>query len=213
MQSWPEGRYVLAGLRYRPAVNGNDEISVDRRLRWLRNTEEYNATAYQQLAEAYQLVGEEKTAETISIASLRDLRKRGDLRRRSRGWNRFLDWTVGYGYRLHRAFLILLGLGLLGALFYYLGEHAGLIFYIPGTVHVSANGACKPGFSCFNPFVYSFQLLIPGLDLREATYWWPDSSRHPWGLLLTIYTWLMIVLGWVLATAVVAGITQLFRRR
>src|SRR5207247_9143288 len=61
--------------------------------------------------------------------------------------------------------------------------------------------------------LYSFQLLIPGLDLREAAYWLPNSDSHPWGLLLMIYTWLMIILGWVLATAVVAGITQLFRRR
>lgn len=63
------------------------------------------------------------------------------------------------------------------------------------------------------PFVYSFQLLIPGLDLRQATYWLPNSGNHPWGPLLMLYTWLMIILGWVLATAVIAGITQLFRRR
>jgi hypothetical protein len=216
MQSWPAGKYVLAGLRYRPAVNGNDEISVDQRLRWLRTTEDYNATAYQQLAEAYQLVGEEKTAETISIASLRDLRKRGDLRRRSRGWNRFLDWTVGYGYRLHRPFLALLVLGLLGALIYYLGAHAGLIYATQPKgkqIAAPANGACPLGYPCFNPVAYSFQLLIPGLDLREATYWWPDASKGLRGLLLVLYTWLMIILGWVLATALVAGITQLFRRR
>jgi len=215
LQSWPKGKYVLAGLSYRPAVNGNDEISVDQRLRWLRNTEDYNATAYQQLAKAYHLVGEEKAAEAISIASLRDLRKRGDLRRRSRGWNRFLDWTVGYGYRLHRAFLALLVLGLLGALLYYLGEHAHLIFATQGKGNgpVPANGACPEGYPCFNPVAYSFQLLIPGLDLHEATYWWPDSSKGLRGPLLVLYTWLMIILGWVLATAVVAGITQLFRRR
>jgi hypothetical protein len=212
MQSWPKGKYVLAGLSYRPAMDGNGQW-VDQRIDWLRNTKDYSATAYQQLAEAYRLIGEEKTAEKISIGSMRDLRKRGDLRRRSRWWNKFLDRTVGYGYRIHRAFLILLGLGLLGALFYYLGEHADLIFYVPGSNHVPANRGCLPGYSCFNPFVYSFQLLIPGLDLREATYWWPDASKHPWGLLLTIYTWLMIILGWVLATAVVAGIAQLFRRR
>jgi hypothetical protein len=94
-----------------------------------------------------------------------------------------------------------------------LGEHADLIFYIPGTKHFSAGQGCRQGYPCFNPFVYSFQLLIPGLDLREATYWWPNSSKNTWGLLLTIYTWLMIILGWVLATAVVAGVAQLFRRR
>ena len=204
---------MLAGLGYRPAMDGKNEITVDQRIGWLRDTKDYSATAYQQLAEAYRLIGEEKTAEKISIKSLRDLRKRGDLRRRSRWWNKFLDWTVGYGYRLHRPFLALLVLGLLGALFYYLGEHADLIFATQERHHVSANAGCSAGYPCFNPFVYSFQLLIPGLDLREATYWWPDSSKHPWGLPLTIYTWVMIVLGWVLATAVVAGITQLFRRR
>jgi hypothetical protein len=70
------------------------------------------------------------------------------------------------------------------------------------------------GYPCFNPIVYSFQMLIPGLDLREATYWWPDASKTPGGVLLVLYIWLMIIiLGWVLATAIVAGITQLFRRR
>jgi hypothetical protein len=72
---------------------------------------------------------------------------------------------------------------------------------------------CPAGYPCFNPFVYSFQMLIPGLDLREATYWWPDATIAPSGFLLVLYTWLMIILGWVLATAVFAGITQLFRRR
>jgi hypothetical protein len=28
-----------------------------------------------------------------------------------------------------------------------------------------------------------------------------------------IFTWMMIVFGWVLATAVVAGVTRLFRQR
>ena len=215
IRSWPKKKYVLAGLNYRPAIDGNNEITVDQRLDWLRDTKDYTATAYQQLAETYRLIGEEKTAEKISIESMRDLRRRGDLRRRSRWWNKFLDWTVGYGYRLHRPFLALLVLGLLGALLYYLGERAGLIFatQIKSDTPKSASAGCSAGYPCFNPLVYSFQLLIPGLDLREATYWWPDLSKHPWGLPLTIYTWVMIVLGWVLATAVVAGITQLFRRR
>jgi hypothetical protein len=213
MQSWPEGNYLLAGLGYRPAMDGKDQVTLDQRIAWLRNTKDYAGTAYQQLAEAYRLSGQESTAEKITIESLRDLRKRGDLRPRSRVWNRFLDWTVGYGYRLHRPFLALLVLGLLGALLYYLGEHAGLIFATQDPQHGSAKGTCPPGYPCFNPIVYSFQMLIPGLDLREATYWWPDARKAPWGFPLVLYAWLMIILGWVLATAVVAGITQLFRRR
>jgi hypothetical protein len=106
--------------------------------------------------------------------------------------------------------------GVIGYFVYQAAQHADLMFSTQiqrGGTHVSAQTSCPPGYPCFNPFVYSFQLLIPGLDLREATYWRPDSSKHPWGLPLTIYTWVMIVFGWALATAVVAGITQLFRRR
>jgi hypothetical protein len=213
MPAWLPGSYMLAGLSYRPTMDGEDQVTVDQRIAWLRNTKCYAGTAYQQLAEAYRLSGQESTAEKVSIASLQDLRKRGNLRRRARKWNKFLDWTVGYGYRLHRPFLALLVLGLLGALFYYLGEHAGLIYATQDSKHGPANGTCSPGYPCFNPIVYSFQMLIPGLDLREATYWWPDASKAPWGFPLVLYTWLMIILGWVLATAIVAGITQLFRRR
>ena len=210
MPSWQDSKYVLAGLNYRPVMDGRDEITVDQRIRWLGKTKDYSGTAYQQVAQAYRLNGQEGTAEKVSIASLRDMRKRGNLRFRARKWNRFLDWTVGYGYRLHRPFLILLGLGLLGALFYYLGERAHLIY---ATQRQVSAPNCPHGYPCFNPIVYSFQMLIPGLDLREATYWWPDASKTPGGILLVLYTWLMIILGWVLATAIVAGITQLFRRR
>ena len=213
MPSWRDGNYVLTGLTYRPAMDGKDAALAAQRMAWLGKTRDYTATGYQQLAEAYRLSGQESTAEKISIESLRDMRKRGNLRFRARAWNKFLDLTVGYGYRLHRPFLALLVLGMLGALFYYLGEHANLIFATQGGSHASANKTCSPGYPCYNPIVYSFQMLIPGLDLREATYWWPDASKAPWGFPLVLYTWLMIVFGWVLATAVVAGITQLFRRR
>jgi hypothetical protein len=213
MPSWQDGNYALAGLTYRPAMDGKDAAPAAQRIAWLGKTRDYTATAYQQLAEAYRLSGQESTAEKISIESLRDLRKRGNLRFRARAWNKFLDLTVGYGYRLHRPFLALLLLGMVGALLYYLGEHANLIFATQGSTHASAATTCSPGYPCYNPIVYSFQMLIPGLDLREATYWWPDASKAPWGFPLVLYTWLMIVFGWVLATAVVAGITQLFRRR
>ena len=209
MASWRAGSYVLAGLSYRPAMDGKDEVTVDQRIAWLGKTKDYAGTAYQQLAQAYRLSGRESTAEKVSIASQQDLRERGNLRRRARAWNKFLDLTVGYGYRLYRPFLALLVLGLFGALLYHLGERAGLICDTNG----SPAPGCQLGYPCFNPFVYSFQLLIPGLDLRQATFWLPNSDNHPLGPLLMLYTWLMIILGWVLATAVVAGITQLLRRR
>jgi hypothetical protein len=210
MPSWQNSKYVLSSLTYRPTMDG--KVTAVQRITWLGKTSDFTATAYQQLARAYRLSGQESTAEKISIAGLQDMRKRGNLPLRARAWNKFLDLMVGYGYRLHRPFLALLVLGTLGAILYSLGEHAGLIFATQGS-HVSASRTCLPGYPCYNPFVYSFQMLIPGLDLREATYWWPDAGKAPWGFPLVLYTWLMIVFGWVLTTAVVAGITQVFRRR
>jgi hypothetical protein len=210
--SWPSGKYALVGLNYSPTMGSPDEVPVDQRLAWLRRTKDYAGTAYEQLAQAYKLSGQESTAEKVSIASLQDLRSRGNLRGRARAWNKFLDVTVGYGYRLHRPFVALLVLGLLGTFFYYLGERAGVIYAISSSQSRPAP-ACHPGYPCFYPVAYSFQLLVPGLDLRQASYWFPSSDSKPLGLLLMLYTWVMIVLGWVLATAVVAGITQLFRRR
>src|SRR6185437_3260909 len=78
MPSWQDSKYVLAGLRYRPVIDGKDGITADQRIHGLRNPQDCAATAYRQLAEAYRLSGEEKTAEKISIANLRDLRKRGN---------------------------------------------------------------------------------------------------------------------------------------
>jgi hypothetical protein len=97
IRSWPENKYVLAGAglpdghRRQERDIGGPAPSLALRYKGLQRD------GLPQLAEACRLVGEEKAAETISIASLRDLRKRGDLRRRSRLWNSFLDWTVGYG--------------------------------------------------------------------------------------------------------------------
>lgn len=211
IQSWSAKKYVLTGLSYGPTVDGL--VTLDQRIAWLRNTKDHATTAYQQLAQAYRLLGYERGAERIFIAGQRDYRKRVDIRRASWWWNWFLDVTVGYGYRLYRPFLTILILGLIGSVLYYLGERAGLIFATQGNNHVSANQACPQGYPCFNPVVYSFQLLVPFLDLREATYWWPDASKAPWGLPLALYTWLMIAVGWVVGVALVPGVSGYFRRK
>ncbi len=215
--SWPPNNYLLAGLTYGIATAaegdldpGDSELAAHDRIQWLRKTRAYSADAYQQLARSYALGGDQRSADLVAVESQRDLRKRGNLQRRSRIWNRFVDISVGYGYRLHRPFLALLILGLAGTLFYYLAEGARLIYSTSGGLTAPA---CKPGYPCFNAFMYSFQLLIPGLDLREATYWLPNGDAYPWGLVMMLYTWFMIGFGWIAATAVVAGVSRIFRQR
>jgi hypothetical protein len=208
--SWPPGNYTLADLTYWTATDG--ACTPDQRIKWLGNTSAYSAEPYQQLAHAYRLNGNEQAAQKIATASQRDLRKRGGLRWYSKAWNWFLDRSVGYGYCLHRPFLAVLILGLVGGCIYLWGERAGVIFATDPSSNTVVAPHCKAGYPCFNPFVYSFQLLIPGLDLREVSYWLPNAIATR-GKLLMVYTWVMIVFGWVAATAVVAGVSQFFRKR
>lgn len=201
-ETWPEGRYTLTGMTYQ-TVTGR--LTVEQREYWLRNTDVYTPDAYRQLAEVYRQAGQEADAQQVLIASQRDLRvkDRGHLPMRSRVWNRFIDLSVGYGYKLHRPFVALIIAGLLGGVVFFVAQHNNLI------VPTKPSQTVPP----FYPFPYAFQLLIPGLDLREAANWIANSGANGWGLFMLVLTWLMIVFGWVLATAVIAGVTRLFRER
>jgi adhesin HecA-like repeat protein len=209
LKSWPKKKYQLAGLIYQSA---SDDLDVAQRVGWLGQTETYNADAYQQLAQQYRAGGDEEAARKIHIASQRDLRKRGNLRWISKVWNWFLGWSVGYGYRLHRPFLFLLALGLIGWGLYFWGEHAGLIYASDKSGIVAPN--CAKGYPCFNSFVYSYSNLIPVADFRESSFWLPNPrANSPWGALLMVYTWVTIAIGWLAGTAIIAGVTRFFRAR
>lgn len=210
-ESWPAGRYTLAGLAY--GIADDRDMTVDQRIKWLRMTKAYSADSYKQLVQSYTLSGDQKSADRVAIASQRDLRdkRRGQLSWRSRIWNRFIDLFVGYGYRLHRPFLALLVAGLVGGVIFLIAQHANLIVSTTPP-HRSALQAPPAAYPAFYPFPYAFQLLIPGLDLRETANWLPDATQSG-GVLLMILIWVMIIFGWVLATAVVAGITRIFRQR
>ena len=208
-KSWRERKYQLTGMTYQST---SDDLDVAQRITWLSQTATYNADAYQQLAQQYRARGDEEAARKIQIASQRDLRKRGNLRLLSKVWNWFISFSVGYGYRMHRPFLFVLALGLIGWGLYFWGEQSSLIYATDKSGIVAP--ACAEGYPCFNPFVYSFSNLIPVVDLRESSFWLPNPTADaPWGALLMVYTWVTIAIGWLAGTAIVAGVTRFFRAR
>lgn len=234
-EKWQPGRYILGDMTYRtspdgygsghhpsqktdgqPAGGDGDHLpswSVQQRIDWLDNMSEYSAGVYQQLADSYRLGGNESDAEKILIACQRHQRTRGCITRRSKAWNWFLGFTVGYGYRLHRVFLTLLVLAVVGWILYALGDRAGLMHLVSNPT-VSSRSASGKVIPPFESLAYSVQVLIPGLDLRETSVWLPNWGENPpWGTLLMIYTWAAILFGWIAATAVAAGLTRLFRQR
>ncbi|NWF31157.1 oxidoreductase [Streptomyces sp. PKU-EA00015] len=164
-----------------------DEVAS--RLAWIRRNPGYAPQPYEQLAGWYRQIGHDGDARRVLLAKQRHRRR--TLHPAGRIWGHLLDATVGYGYRPWLAGVWLIALALLGTLVF--GAHS------PTPV--------KPGEGApFQSFVYTLDLLIPigGLGQRTAWYWTDSGSQ--W------LAYVLIAAGWVLTTAVVAGVTRTLNR-
>ncbi|MFF8837392.1 oxidoreductase [Streptomyces sp. NPDC015130] len=196
--TWPE-RVELDGFVYGSikAAGANDERheavgdrrTVDRRLAWIRSSPGYNPQPYEQLAAWYRKAGHDDDARRVLLAKQRHRRRTLSLA--SRAWGRLLDVTVGYGYRPWLAGIWLLALVLLGAL-----------SFRTDTPHPVKQGEGAP----FQPLVYTLDLLIPIGGLGQRMNWYWTDSGLQW------LAYLLIALGWVLTTAVIAGVTRTLQR-
>ncbi|MFH9573746.1 oxidoreductase [Streptomyces sp. NPDC017230] len=195
--SWPEvvelDGFVYGSIKVdkggerREAVGRRD--SVARRVAWIRRSPGYNPQPYEQLASWYRKAGHDDDARRVLLA--RQRHRRRTLHPAAGAWGHLLDATVGYGYRPWLAGVWLLALALLGTLSF--GTHS------PTPVK---QGEGAP----FQPLVYTLDLLIPigGLGQRTAWYWSDDSRQ--W------LAYLLIAFGWVLTTAVIAGVTRTLQK-
>lgn len=109
---------------------------------------------------------------------------------------RLLNWllylTVGYGYRTWLAGLWLTGLLLLGT------ELFGTAY----PQHMTSTDAHGPAF---NALAYTLDLLVPIADLGQQKAWQPHG-------VLMYCSWAFMSAGWVLTTAVLAGVTGILKR-
>lgn len=196
--SWPE-RVELDGFVYgsikTAEANGErreavgDRESVARRVAWIRSSPGYSPQPYEQLAAWYRKAGHDDDARRVLLA--RQRHRRRTLSPAARVWGHLLDITVGYGYRPWLAGVWLLALTLLGTAAFDAGY--------PTPVK---RGEGAP----FEPFVYTLDLLIPigGLGQRTAWYWTDGTLQ---GLAYTL-----IAVGWILTTAVIAGVTRTLQK-
>ena len=216
--SWPEGqdKTVLDGFNFRilgedagPGKNGD---AVHYRINWLKHAK-YAPNVYHQLSQIYRQKGMSGEAKKISIAGQRDRRKRGGLTWESKWWNRFLDFTVRYGYKMYRPLFAIAIIGVVGAVLFYVAKSHNLIEPVGGSAvkGVDAN-RCTPNYPCFVPYTYAFELLFPVINLRQVNYWLPSAATWP-GFFLLAYVWMAIATGWTISVAVAAGIGHLFSRR
>lgn len=216
--SWPEGqdKTVLNGFNFRilgedagPGKNGD---AVHYRINWLKRAS-YAPNVYRQLSQIYRQKGMSGEAKKISIEGQRDRRKRGGLTWESKWWNRFLDFTVRYGYKMYRPLFAIAIIGVVGAVLFYLAQSKNLIEPVGSGApsHVNANN-CTSQYPCFVPYTYAFELLFPVINLRQVNYWLPSAATWP-GFFLLAYVWMAIATGWAISVAVAAGIGHLFSRQ
>lgn len=193
--SWPDvvelDGFVYGSLKVEEAGERREAVgrrdSVARRVAWIRRSPGYSPQPYEQLASWYRKAGHDDDARRVLLA--RQRHRRQTLPPAARVWGHLLDVTVGYGYRPWLAGVWLLALTLLGTLSF--STHA------PTPVQRGA---------AFQPLVYTLDLLIPigGLGQRTAWYWPNDSLQ--W------LAYLLIAFGWVLTTAVIAGVTRTLQK-
>jgi len=186
--SWPTAMR-LRGFVYE--VLENDSISVRARLGWLtRHQGRYAPGPYDQLAAAYRRSGHTQAARRVGIA--KQWHRRRDLNPLGTVWNWLLYLTVGYGYRTWLAGLWLVGLLAVGAAIF-----AGVY---PGQFRPAS-----PSVPGFQPVAYALDVLLPIVDLGQEKNWFPQDSARVW-------SWVLTGSGWLLTTAVVAGLTNALKR-
>ncbi|MEV4725366.1 hypothetical protein [Micromonospora humida] len=218
-RSWPTGRdqVVIEGLTY---LSLDSAISLTDRLTVWNNTRIYSLQQYKELAKAYREAGRDHDARDVLIAGFQQQRVRGSLSRPSKVWNFLLDHSVRYGYKMWRPVLPLLVLGaIMGFVFQAAFDPSdkfthSLVVPIGHEVH-NPNDTQRPPYSDypdFHPFIYSYQLLVPIINVRQLDFW-IASGKGFWGTALLYYTWGAIVLGWLVGIALLAGANHLLRHR
>ncbi|GGS69743.1 oxidoreductase [Planobispora rosea] len=178
-------RVHLNGLAYE-ALRG--PWTVAERLSWVcRDPDGYRPQPYEQLAAWYRRIGHEPDARRVLLAKQRG--HRATLRPTGRLWGRLLDGAVGYGYRPWMA-------GLWAAILLIAGT---AVFSAVPPVQIDPDEVRH-----FNAFVYTLDLLVP-VSVFEQRGAWEPAGWTRW------LAWTLVVSGWVLATALIAGAARVLR--
>jgi hypothetical protein len=191
--SWPE-RLNLEGLVY-DELKSAPEVTVRQRLGWLqRDPRDYVPQPYEQLAAFYRSAGQPEQARTVLIA--KQWRRRKTLHLPGKIWNWLLYLTVGYGYRPWLAGVWLAGL---------FGFTNWLLLRIQMAQLLDPTNENEAQQPAFHSVGYALDLLLPIVNLGQEDAWIPRGWAVYW-------TWGFILAGWVLTTAVVAGLSGIFKR-
>jgi hypothetical protein len=165
-------------------------LPATERLAWLkRSSIGYRPQPYEQLASSYRNVGHDDQARRVLLEKQRVRHATQSIG--GKIWGHVQDWSVGYGYRPWLAALWLVALIALGSIVFAL--------YPPAPVAAHATS------THFNSVFYTIDLLLPFGQFGQSSLWSPAGSEQ-W------FAYSLVGCGWLLATAVIAGISRSLNR-
>jgi hypothetical protein len=180
-----EAQALVSDTAGRPTIM----LAAKSRLDWLkRNASGYRPQPYEQLAAFYRRMGHDDQARIVLLAKQRQ--RRSTQSYGGKAWSYLLDWSVGYGYRPWLAALWLVGL-----------VAAGTIIFHRWPPH-PINAGRAPAFSSL---AYTINILLPFGQFAQSNSWTPVGTSR-W------FAYALVGAGWLLATAVIAGVTRVLNR-
>jgi hypothetical protein len=197
--SWPESAPVnLIGFNYGRL---SSELTPKQRLAWLASAvRKYSPQPYEQLATYYLENGDADHARDVRLASIRrSYESRGAL---ARIWGSIQDWSLGFGYRPFRAAVIFVFLWAAGSLFFTLATGPCFRF---GTRWANLCPTAPDGHLAWNAWLFSFDSLVPVVNLGYKTAW----NASGWSEIVVL---ILTVSGWILTTTIVAAVARKLKR-
>ncbi|MGR3174019.1 MAG: hypothetical protein ACUZ8N_05410 [Candidatus Scalindua sp.] len=219
ISSWPEkNNLFLSGLIY-DEIDVDSPLTVQDRIEWLhlQPTNTFYPQPYEQLASILRKTGREEDAKKVLIEKNRDTALCSQMSFFPWIWHKTKGGVIGYGHRPSKALPFVIGIILLGWLFFGIGFCTNVMTPTNPTLDASANKEPQHvlrGFSktfiVVESLAYSIDRFVPIVDFNVASNWQPDKDRRG-GRFIRVYMWFHIAMGWILTSFLVAAMTGLIR--
>jgi hypothetical protein len=197
--TWPESATVnINGFHY---DHLDSDLTPRQRIAWLAQAvQNYSPQPYAQLASYYVANGKEDQARRVRLESIR--RSYDTRNTLGRLWGYLQDWSVGFGYRPLRAATIFVVLWLAASIYFSTATGPCVRF---GVHWANLCPTAPTGHLSWSPWLYTFDLLLPVVNLGYKTAWNSSGVAEAVSLIL-------IAAGWVLTTTITAAAVRHLRR-
>ncbi len=216
-KSWPaRGKLFLDGFVY-GHISAHSPRDTKTRLRWLERQEPFTPKPYRQLAKVLREAGDDSGARKVLFEMERRRRQVEDRSWYARlgGW--VLRLTIGYGIYPLRALGWLVLLTVVGWGLFRHGYFAGAMAPTDKEAYhcFRDHGQLPHHYQRLTASIYSLENSLPFVNLGQKDHWTPDpnpqGSRWAPGF-LRWFRWGQVLVGWLLATLFVAGVTGVVRK-